>query len=64
MPNFYGKKFREDAKKFPSALLLHARRIAFGLLPVHRLNARENAAGSEKPTRYAVSFTDTFFPCR
>jgi GntR family transcriptional regulator/MocR family aminotransferase len=31
-----------------------------GLVPVQRLNARENALGSEKPTRYAVSFTDAF----
>lgn len=35
-----------------------------GLLPVQRLNARENAAGSEKPKRYAVSFTLTLRPLR
>jgi hypothetical protein len=35
-----------------------------GLCPVHRLNARENAAASEKPTKYAVSFTETFFVLR
>jgi hypothetical protein len=33
-----------------------------GLDPVQRLNARENAAGSENPNRYAVWLTETFFP--
>ncbi len=33
-----------------------------GLDPVHRLKARENAAGWENPNRYAVWFTGTFFP--
>ena len=35
-----------------------------GLHAVQRLNARENVAGSENPTRYAVSFTETFFPLK
>jgi hypothetical protein len=35
-----------------------------GELPVQRLKARENAAGSENPTRYAVSFTDARLPLR
>jgi len=33
-----------------------------GLDPVQRLKARENAAGSENPSKYAVWFTGTFFP--
>jgi hypothetical protein len=32
-----------------------------GLDPVHRLKARENAAGRENPSREAVWFTETFF---
>ena len=32
---------------------------SLGGFPVQRLNARENAEGSEKPNRYAVSFTLT-----
>ncbi len=40
------------------------RRIVRGLDPVQRLKARENAAGSENPNKYAVSFTETFFPLK
>jgi hypothetical protein len=31
--------------------------IVRGLDPVHRLKARENAAGSENPNKYAVSIS-------
>jgi hypothetical protein len=40
------------------------RRIVRGLNPVHLLNARENAAGSENPNKYAISFTETFSPLK
>jgi len=35
-----------------------------GRPPVQRMNAHEKALGSEKPTRYAAWFTDTFLPSR
>jgi len=34
-------------------------RNALGVIPVQRRNARTNEDGSVKPTRYAVSFTET-----
>ena len=46
------------------AFLNVLRRAVRGLDPVHRLKARENAAGSENPTRYAVSLIETFFPLK
>ena len=63
-PRAYNRRVSADRPMNSQSPRYDKARAALGLDPVQRLNARENAAGSENPTRYAVSFTETFFPLR